>query len=82
MNQWGYCIKGLHVLFPKKQFSLLKALNQTLNLKFRQMDFWFEFLDIHVNEKTIIFHDCHGFKYQNINISPILTTFLYDLMFF
>jgi hypothetical protein len=27
------------------------------------MDFWFEFLDIHINEKTTIFHDFHGFKW-------------------
>jgi hypothetical protein len=36
------------------------------------MDFWFEFLDINLNEKTKKFHDCHGFKWQNINIYPIL----------
>ncbi len=28
------------------------------------MDFWFEFLDIHNNEKTITYHDCHGFKWK------------------
>jgi len=39
------------------------------------MDFWFEFLDIHMNEKTT-YHDCHGFKWQNINIYPILIVFL------
>jgi hypothetical protein len=37
------------------------------------MDFWFEFLDIHMNEKTTTCHDCHGFKWQNINIYSILT---------
>jgi len=39
------------------------------------MNFWFEYFDIHMNEKTIIFHDCHGFKWQNINIYPILLFF-------
>jgi len=49
-------------------YSFLKVLNQNLNLKFQQMDFWFEFLDIHMNEIIITCHDCHGFKWQNINI--------------
>jgi hypothetical protein len=43
------------------------------------MDFWFEFLDIHMNEKKKTCHDCHdchGFKWKNINIYPILTVFL------
>jgi len=40
------------------------------------MDFWIKFLDIHVNEKTITCHDCHGFKWKNINIYPILIIFL------
>jgi hypothetical protein len=39
------------------------------------MDFRFEFFDIHMNEKGPIHHDCHGFKWQNINISQILTIF-------
>jgi hypothetical protein len=43
------------------------------------MDFWFEFLDIHMNEKTITCHDCHGFKWKNIDIYPILIVFLYIL---
>jgi hypothetical protein len=43
------------------------------------MDFGFEFLDIHMNEKTTIYHDCHGFKWQTINIYPILI-FFYDPM--
>jgi hypothetical protein len=43
------------------------------------MDFWFEFLDIHMNEKVETYHDCHGFKWQNINIYPILIVFLCDL---
>ncbi len=30
------------------------------------MTFWFEFFDIHMNEKTITCHDCHGFKWQDI----------------
>jgi hypothetical protein len=29
----------------------LKVLNQNLNLKFHQMYFWFEFINIHMNEK-------------------------------
>jgi hypothetical protein len=28
------------------------------------MDFCFEFLEIHMNEKTIICHDYHGFKWK------------------
>jgi len=39
------------------------------------VDFWFEFLDVHMNEKTTIFHDFHGFKWYNINIYLILTFF-------
>jgi len=42
--------------------SFVEVLNQNLNLKFHQMNFWFEILDIHMNEKTITCHDCHGFK--------------------
>jgi hypothetical protein len=57
-------------------YSFLKVLNQKLNLKFQQMDFWFEFLDIHMNEEMITCHDCNGFKWQNINIYPILIVFL------
>jgi hypothetical protein len=29
-----------------------------------------------MNEKIITYHDCHGFKWQNINIYPILIVFL------
>jgi hypothetical protein len=29
-----------------------------------------------MNEKKKTCHDCHGFKWQNINIYPILTIFL------
>jgi hypothetical protein len=61
---------------PTYCYSFLKVLNQNLNLKFHQMDFWFVFLDIHVNGKVIICHDCNGFKWQNINIFQILTIFL------
>jgi hypothetical protein len=43
------------------------------------MDFWFEFCDIHMNEKIITYHDCHGFKWQNINIYQILIAFLCGL---
>ncbi len=61
--------------YPTCCCSLLKVLNQNLNLKFHQIDFWFEFFDIHMNEKTITCHDCHGFKWQSINIYQILTIF-------
>ncbi len=44
------------------------------------MDFWFEFLDIHMNEKTTTCHDCHGFKWQNINMYSVLNIFLCDPM--
>jgi hypothetical protein len=30
---------------------IFKLSNQNLNLKFYQMDFWFEFFDNHINEK-------------------------------
>ncbi len=60
--------------------AILKVLNQNLNLKFHQMDFWFDFLNIHMNEKIIFFCDCHGFKWQNRNIYPILIFFLCGLM--
>jgi hypothetical protein len=63
--------------------SLLKVLNQNLKLKISSNGFWFEFLNIHMNEKEITCHDCHGFKWQNINIYQIFivslcspTTFL------
>ncbi len=39
------------------------------------MDIWFEFLDIHMNEKGPTCHDWHGFKWQNMNISSILIIF-------
>jgi hypothetical protein len=42
--------------------SLSKVQNQKLNLNFYQMDFWFEFLDIHMNEKGTTCHDCCGLK--------------------
>ncbi len=47
------------------------------------MNFWFEFFDIHMNEKAITCHDFHGFKWQNIiflNIDFFLCslTFLLD----
>ncbi len=59
--------------------SILKVLNQNLNIKFYQMDSRFEFLDIHMNEKTITCQDYHGLKWQNINIYPILNVFFYGL---
>jgi hypothetical protein len=43
--------------------SLSKVLNQNLNLNFHQMNFWFEFLNIHMNEKIITCHDFHGLKW-------------------
>jgi hypothetical protein len=54
-------------------YSLLEVLNLNLNLKFYQMDFWFEFFEIHMNEKTITCYDCYDFKWQNINIYSIVT---------
>jgi hypothetical protein len=44
------------------------------------MDFWIEFRDIHMNGKTTTCHECYGFKWQNINIYPILIIFLCDPM--
>jgi hypothetical protein len=44
------------------------------------MDFWFEFINIHMNEKVITYHDGHGLKWKIINIYPILTIFLCCLM--
>jgi hypothetical protein len=46
------------------------------------MDFWFEFFDIHMNEKSTICHDCHGFKWQNINVYLILTIFWWSSTLF
>ncbi len=43
------------------------------------MHFWFEFLYIHMNEKTTC-HNFHGFKWKNINIYFILIFFLCNLM--
>jgi hypothetical protein len=40
------------------------------------MDFWFEFLDIHMNKKRITFHDYHGFMVEHKYFSSILTIFL------
>jgi hypothetical protein len=61
-------------IYPLNSFLII--LNQNLNLKYHQMDFWFEFFNIHMNEKTITCHDCHECKWQNINIHPILIVFL------
>jgi hypothetical protein len=58
-------------LFLMQKVSLSKVLNWNSNLTFYQMDFWFEFFDIHMNEKKTTYHACHGFKWQNINISSI-----------
>ncbi len=43
------------------------------------MDFWFEFLNIYMNEKVMTYHDCHGFKWQNINIYQTLIVILCNL---
>jgi len=56
-----------------------KGPKSKFNLKFHQMNFWFGFFDIHMNEKVITCHDCHDFKWQNINIYPILIIFLCGL---
>jgi len=40
------------------------------------MNFWFKFPNIHMNQKTITCHDCHGFEWQNVNIYQILIIFL------
>jgi hypothetical protein len=66
-------------LFLHNRCSLSKVLNQNLNLKFHQMSFFFEFLNIHMNEKTTSCYDFHSFKWKNINISLILIFFLCDL---
>jgi hypothetical protein len=76
MNQYDYFRKGLYVFSPKILFPYESILEQfflqlviiNLNLKFHQMDFLFEFLDVHMNEKIITYHDFHGFKWKNINI--------------
>jgi len=57
-------------------YVFLEVLNKNLNLKFHQMDFLFEFLNIHMNEKTKTCHDYHGFKWQKNNIYPTLIIFL------
>jgi hypothetical protein len=42
------------------------------------MHFWFEFLDVYMNEQTTCY-DYHGFKLQNINIILILINFVYSV---
>ncbi len=44
------------------------------------MDFWFEFLNIHMNEKIITCHEFHVFKWENINIYQIFIVFLWGPM--
>jgi hypothetical protein len=39
------------------------------------MDIWFEFLNVHMNEKTTTCHYYRGFKWKNINIYSILIFF-------
>ncbi len=46
------------------------------------MDFWFDFLDIHINEKTTTCHNWYDFKWKKINIYPILIFFLQFDTFF
>jgi hypothetical protein len=41
--------------FLNNRCSLWKVLNQNLNLKFYQMDCWFEFLDIHIFLQSWLF---------------------------
>jgi hypothetical protein len=60
---------------PEALLCTFKSHKSNLNLKFHQMDFWFEFFNIDMNEIIIIFHDYHGFKWKNINIYPILIVF-------
>ncbi len=43
------------------------------------MNFWFEFSNIHMNEKITTCHDCHGFKWKNVNNFPIIIIFIYNL---
>jgi hypothetical protein len=59
--------------------SLSNIINQNLNLQFHQMAFLFEFLNIHMNEQVTTYHDCHGFKWKNINISLILIGSISDI---
>ncbi len=66
--------------FSRNKCSLSTLLNQNQNLKFHQVIFLFKFFNIHMNEQAITCHDCHGFKWQNINISLILTSFVYYSM--
>jgi len=75
MSRFDNLAKLTHVWLVVVHF--LEVLNQNLNLKFHQMNFWFELFDIHMNEKIITCHDCRGFKWQNINIYPILIIFLW-----
>jgi len=56
-----------------------KGPKSNLKLKNSSLDFWFEFLNIHMNEKKKTCHGYHGFKWQNINIYSILIIFLYGL---
>jgi len=51
-----------NVLFNETNFHLKKPkLNQ--DLKLNQMDFLFEFLDIHMSYEGITYHDYHVFKW-------------------
>jgi len=54
-----------------------KGLKPQLKYNISLNEFFFEFLHIHMNEKTTIRHESHGSKWKNINIYPILIVFLY-----
>jgi len=62
--------------------ALLDILNQNLNLKFHQMDFLFEFLDININEKKKKQLAMITMALNDKNIYPILIVFLFDLIHF
>jgi hypothetical protein len=50
--------------FWRNKCSFSKVLNQNFILNFYQMDFWFEFLNVHMNEIGTTCHDFHGFKWR------------------
>jgi hypothetical protein len=65
-----------NLFMPNTTLFTFRDPKSKLKLKISSMDFWFEFLDIHMNEKAITCHDFHGFQWKNINIYSILTVFL------
>jgi hypothetical protein len=46
------------------------------------MDFFFEFFNIQMNEKSVTCHDFQGFNWQNINFYQIFIVFLCGAMIF